>query len=386
MKKIESINLYDILEIPTDATLEEIKKAYKKMALMYHPDRVSKEEQQVANFNFIKIGKAYEILSNVDNREYYDRWGQSNDEDDNNNININNYQKYNNTFNEFFDFFNEIINNTGAKKSHSDSDIYKTKNITLEDLYLNKTIILGFKRKIECKNCHGNKTTCHIDKCSGCKGKGTVVIFNIGGTFLPIVRKCDKCNGDGFVIPNDKKCNNCDGTGIGEEKIIYEHELDANMKNNQNLIHVKDMGNFDLNTRSFGNLHLTINIDIHPFIKRCEKIQDLIYTKKICFAEALLDCYIYLPFFDNKILKIKKEKKVFTPSTVLKIPNQGLLETGLPENGKPSRGNLYIKFEIEWIQKLSNQQYKHLRHVFKDDLPISDSNNNCENIQDINSV
>lgn len=220
-------NYYQILGLSKESSLSDIKKKYKELALINHPDKGGDPEK------FKEIAEAYEILSNEDKRRHYDNFG-----------NIDNIGM--NPFNfgaEFgFDIGNIFNNKKHVKKCETKA---VELGITLEDIYNNKCIIKNVELNKICVECSGNgfKQGCSKNNCSTCNGRGIKIIIKQHGNMIQQIQmQCDICSGEGFIINDNDKCVKCNGLKVCLVNKKFEINLNTSINNKQQLIY-NNIGN-----------------------------------------------------------------------------------------------------------------------------------------------
>ena len=204
-KKVNDTKLYDILGVPSDAANEDIKKAYRKLAMKWHPDKWQKAteaEKQEANEQFKKISSAYEILCDEEKREMYDRYGEVDNQGGNPNMNA--------------DIFRDMFGNMGGfnmggfpfgQQKQKQQKIV-VPNITCEvkldmsDVYNGKTIDIEIQRYTLKKGKNPTKTKMTCEECEG-RGMITKMKKLAPGMMQQIQQQCDKCNGACIIFPAD---------------------------------------------------------------------------------------------------------------------------------------------------------------------------------------
>ena len=339
-----SHKLYDYLEVSRNASSDEIKRAYKKKAMQYHPDK-NKDSHEAAE-KFKEISSAYDILSDDEKRRKYDELGDDNFNNGNGGgggqgINPdeiferffgNRGHGFSHHFNGFQGFHNHENNNKC-------NDIQKDYNITLDDIYFGINKNLKFTIKKYCKKC--------INKCNNCNGKGVVQqIINMGFITQMMTGNCDKCNGSGYTTKINKGCTECNGNGS------YENEQHANLsipkgfdENIKTLFEgLGEQSKFS-NQKS-GNLILELKLTEHDtFIK---KGNDLIYKIVISLIDSIIGKNITIQYFDEEIKLNINQFGVINPTKNYIIKNKGL--PIINSNGK--KGNMIVQFVIEYPKKL----------------------------------
>ena len=252
-------SLYDSLGIQKDANDNDIKKAYRKKALQYHPD---KNQSEGAEEKFKEINKAYEILSDKEKRKKYDHFGL-----DSVNENQSSHQSP-------FDIFENMFGGnsffSGRHQQRRTEDTVKQIPLSLEEIYIGKTIKRLYKLERKCVKCNGIGASDPSDiiNCRHCNGTGHITkIQRMGPMISQTTRPCNYCNGNGKIINPDKKCKKCNGNKIN----IISEEININIPSgikNEMPIIIKHKGNYDTNTKQNGNLILVVEEISHPKYKR----------------------------------------------------------------------------------------------------------------------
>lgn len=203
---------YDILGVSKDATTDQIRKAFKKLSVKYHPDKHindSEEEKKIAEEKFKEINEAYEVLSDDKKRQEYD----------------NPIPDIGRGFSHFgFDDFPGFFH--GGQKQHfvmPGQDISVPVNLTIEDFYRGGTKDIKYKKNIRCGHCHGEGG--ETKQCPVCHGEGMVQHVTVEGNVQYIqTTQCHHCGGTGRVVLN--KCNKCNGTGFTREDRVFHLNID----------------------------------------------------------------------------------------------------------------------------------------------------------------
>lgn len=210
-------NYYDILGVPKNASEAEIKKAYRKAAIKWHPDRWSKkspEEQKHAEDMFKKISSAADVLTDPNKRAKYDAYGENWDKIDtsfNSDFDFNSIFRNMHGFNSFNDFgfdFNSNKYNNPTKGSNITIRIY----LDIHDILMGSTRDIEYKVNIRCKSCNGKGG--EIETCPYCHGNGMIKeVQQFGpGQTIQTIHPCEHCNGTGHIFKT--KCSKCNGTGF----------------------------------------------------------------------------------------------------------------------------------------------------------------------------
>ncbi|URM52790.1 molecular chaperone DnaJ [Mycoplasma sp. SG1] len=337
-----SKDYYKTLAINKDATPDEVKRAYRKLAKEYHPD-INKAAD--AEKKFKEINEAYQVLSDEKSRKTYDQFGSEafkyNQQGQGNPFGAGGGFSFD--FGDLKDIFSSFGGFGGAgfdgRRQQSVSADMQTKiEITfLESMYgTSKT--LRIKKSTECSHCHGSgaETPSDVQVCPTCHGSGKIV-KQTRSPFGVIQHEsiCPTCHGVGKII--SKKCHVCGGSG--KESIVTNIKIDipAGIHSNQR-IRLQGKGGYDSRLRRYGDLYINVFVYGHPFFKRED--DDLILEVPVYYADVINGTSIVVPTLWGDVkMKIPPgthEKQIF------KIKNKGA-----PVINKKNRyGDLYVIVEI----------------------------------------
>jgi molecular chaperone DnaJ len=349
---------YQILGVSKTASEEEIKKAYRKLAHKFHPDKPGGDEQR-----FKEINEAYQVLSNKEKRAQYDRfgrvwsdggaagqwppggmnWGDVN-------------------FDDVFDLGDVLENlfvHFGGPKRRTytqGSDIEVINQISLEEAFQGIKSKIKFKTMVSCEVCNGlgyEKGAGH-SSCSLCQGRGEIreekrTFF---GHFAQ-VKICPDCRGRGEV-PN-KVCKDCKGLGrvAGEREV--EIDISPGVEDGQ-IIKVKGAGEAGEREGGSGDLYVTVKILPHPVFARDKN--DLYITKEVKFTDALLGKKIKIKDINGETFEVSVPGE-FNFKDKLRVPGRGMPIFGFGA----TRGDLYITFALKTPKKLSKKAQDLLRDL-----------------------
>jgi molecular chaperone DnaJ len=340
---MNNINPYEILSVSKDASQEEIKKAYRKLALQYHPDK--NPDNKEAEEKFKEVANAYEILSDLDKKAKYDSGGF-------NNVNyeggFNNAQdifaKYGNMFNNgFFAGQRQQVRRGG--------DIRIKFKLTLEEINTGVIKTIKVNKHINCPTCQGSglEPDGSMITCDKCNGKGQIVNVQnkLFGT-MHTITTCDKCGGEG-QIPN-KPCKNCNGYGVVEGTDTLDISIPAGIYNDLQLT-IEGKGN-EIGRKGIpGNLLVLFDEYEHSnFIRNG---MNLIHEHTISVPDAMLGTSLIIPTLDGKIkIQVKSGTQ---PNSLLTVKGKGL-----PNISDPNiKGDLIININV-WIPTELNDEDKKL--------------------------
>jgi molecular chaperone DnaJ len=369
-------NYYDILGLNRGASNEEIKKAYRTLALKYHPDRNHSAE---ATEKFREVSEAYSVLSDPEKRRQYDTFGKVFEEGESFSSGRSGFQGDFSTI--FDDLFNDAFSSFFGGNQRQQSHKRARSPEDGEDIELSITIdfleaALGAKKTINvpvlisCSECSGTGAkSSKVETCPTCRGTGKVLQRH---AFLTISSTCPHCHGIGEVIK--EKCPKCSGTGQIRENRTLEIEIPEGVENGMTIKypHKGNEGRFGGYT---GNLFVNINVKKHEYFKRNGR--DIIVEVPITFIDAILGTTIEVP-----TLKGKDKVKIrpgLQPNEEIVLKGMGVKDV----NGY-GIGNQIIKFNILMPQKLTDKQIKLLEEfkreiseeTFKEDKNIWDKMKN----------
>jgi len=349
---------YEILNVDRKASKQEIKKAYRKLAKQYHPDRNKAPD---AEEKFKEIQEAYEILSDDQKRSAYDQYGHAGTQG------FNGYSGGANDFGGFSDFedmsgfggLNDIFEqffgsgfggfstgprNTGAVRG---ADIEATIQISFHDAVFGTSKTIQYSRKTVCSNCNGSGAKAGTTKrtCPDCNGSGQIT--RIQHTFLGTVQTrsvCPTCRGTGEVIK--EKCQTCKGEGREEKIEKFEIKIPPGIPDGVTL-RFKNRGNAGQRGGHFGDLFITIEVIPHERLER--RGDDIYLDQEIDVVTAVLGGEIQVPTVLNNItIKIPAGSQ---HGKVIKLTGKAG-----PKFRGSGRGDQYIRIKVNIPKKLTREQ------------------------------
>jgi len=343
MTNSTTTDLYEVLGLGRDATTDQIKKAYRKKAMEWHPDKHEGEMREVAQEKFKDIARAYEVLSDDQKRKIYDQYGEEGLQGGG----------MGSGFMDASDLFESIFGGgffgMGGRKRQTGpargQDVVHPLNVTLEDLYNGITKKIRVTRTRICKSCNGTGATKKdaVLTCDQCKGKGQVVqMRQLGPGFVSQqVTTCSKCQGKGKTVDPKFQCKDCQGRCVVNDQKTLEIHVERGMEHGQRLVFE---GEADERPDVLpGNIIFVIQQKPHEIFERDGS--NLIMKKKISLLDALTGVEFEVKHLDGRYLTVKnKPGQVVKPNQVLEVPKEGM-----PRNGNPfDKGALLVQFEVEF--------------------------------------
>ncbi len=345
---------YEILGVPRHATQEEIKKAYRRLALKYHPDRNPGDEEAAERFK--EISEAYEVLSDPEKRAIYDARGHGGLHDSG----YRGFSDVEDIFSAFSDLFEEFLGGFGGfgrtrrqeRRPQPGADLSYEVSLELEDVLKGKDIEIEIERHETCEACQGQGLApgASPQYCPTCKGRGYVVHSE---GFFRLSTTCPHCRGAGTLITDP--CPRCGGTGRVRVSRSLKVKIPPGVDDGS-VIRVPGEGEGGLYGGPPGDLYLKIHLKPHQVFQR--KGKDLWLEVQISVTEAILGGEIQVPTLEDSI------KVMIPPGTQ---PGETLIieGQGLPEYGGRKRGNLVLKIQVEIPKKITKRQEELLREFAK---------------------
>ncbi|MDE6432112.1 MAG: molecular chaperone DnaJ [Opitutales bacterium] len=350
---------YSTLGVSRSASQDDIKKAYRKMAIKYHPDKNPGDKG--AEEKFKEISEAYEVLHDPDKRAAYDRYGSA--AFDSGGRSSGGGYSYSGNFRDASDIFSEVFGNSGfgdlfgfggrsrtrASQPHATrgSDLIYNLQISLKDAFTGIEKTIKYHRNVQCSACRGTGAEGNSKRttCPTCNGAGYV---SISQGFFHMQQTCSRCGGTGTIL--EHPCKVCGGSGatVGESKAKVK--IPAGIMSGMKL-RLPGYGEAGQNGGPSGDLYIAVIIAENRVFERHE--DDLYCTKSIPFVIATLGGEIEVETIDGKCaLKVPAGTQ---SGAVLRMRNQGMVHM----NTK-NRGNQYVRVAIEVPKRLSKEQRESL--------------------------
>jgi molecular chaperone DnaJ len=351
---------YEILGVSKDASEEELKKAYRKMAIKYHPDK--NPGDKVAEEKFKEVSEAYEVLKDGNKRAAYDRYGHSAFEQGgmrSSGWSSSNFsdpfdvfrEVFGGGFGDFFGFGGSGHNDSSGRRTGS--DLRYNLKITLGEAFSGIEKTVKYSKEVACDKCGGtgaapgSKTV----RCKTCGGTG---IYSVRQGFFSMQQTCPDCYGAGVKL--EKPCPHCRGLGRVKEQCTTKVKIPAGIFDGASL-RMRGAGNAGTNGGSDGDLYVTIYVSEHDKFERHEN--DLYCAQRIPFTTAALGGEVEVATIDgHATLKIPAGTQ---SDTIFRMKGHGMPIL----NQQGTRGNQYVKISIDVPTKLSKEQKEQLQEFEK---------------------
>ena len=345
---------YEVLGLQKGASDNDIKKAFRKMAMKYHPDK--NPGDKVAEEKFKEIKEAYAVLSDPEKKEKYDRFGHAGvDPNSGFGGGAGGFSGFGG-FEDIFDMFGGAFGgfgggsrgrrNNGPRKG---SDLQKAVTITFEEAAFGTKKEIRLNKYVKCKTCGGSGAAPGTSKksCPKCGGTGEIRTAQRTplGTFQS-VSPCPDCNGTGEI--NETPCPDCGGSGKTRDNVTISVNIPAGV-DNDSVIPIKGQGEPGVNGGPDGDLYIVINVEPHKIFER--RGQDLWLEIPITFDQAALGDDIIVPTLEGKVSY--KVPSGTQPDTIFRLKGKGI--KSVRGNRK---GDLYVKVNLEVPMKLNSKQKK----------------------------
>ena len=352
---------YEVLGVDKNASADEIKKAYRKLAVKYHPDKNPGDKE--AEEKFKEAAEAYSILSDADKKAKYDQFGHAGVDGAG--------PDFSGGFGNLNDILNDLFGGAfgggfggfsgfgggfgGGRGGQRQQRVYRGRDIrvrvklTLEEIAKGVEKEISIEKSVPCSECGGRgaKNSSDIKTCSACGGTGLVqrVVNSLFGRTVPY-STCQQCGGEGKVITNP--CRSCGGSGLVRKRETIKVKIPAGVEAGMQLT-IAGEGHAAKNNGINGDLLVVIEEQEHPDFKR--EGNNLYYTKIVSLPEAILGAEVEIPCLDGpRRIKIDAGTQ---SGTVTRINGKGLPTV----NGYGGTGDLYVKIAV-WIPKKLDKEDK----------------------------
>ena len=334
---------YEVLGVRRESDGEEIKKAYRKLALQYHPDRNAGDSE--AETKFKECAEAYEVLSNAEKRPLYDRYGHAGLAGKNQGFRDNQ-----SVFDLFGDMFGDLFGQgrrQGPQRGR-DGKVEVTLDLVAAARGVTKSVTVN--REELCVECSGSgsRRGTRPAQCKRCNGNG-VLIQNQG--FFRVQQTCRACNGSGQVVSDP--CPSCSGAGRIKAQRVLEVNIPAGVDTGT-AIRITGEGEAGDAGAPRGDLYCVIRVKDHSLFQRQD--QHLICQVPVSFSQAALGSEVEIPTLDGPI--IKQLERGTQHGAVIRIPGKGL-----PNLRGGRKGDLLVQVIVETPKHLNKRQEELLREL-----------------------
>ena len=338
---------YEVLSVARDASAEEIKKNYRKMAMQHHPDK--NPGDKAAEERFKEAAEAYEVLSDPEKRGIYDRFGH----EGLSGAGFKGFSGFDDIFSSFGDIFENIFGFNGVRQqgrtgARNGADLRYDLAIPLEDAATGKAIDITIEKLVNCDSCRGMGTAAGTSPatCSRCQGRGQVMQSS---GFFAISTTCPQCKGRGSVIHDP--CPSCRGTGKKEAAKTIQLKIPAGVETGSRL-RLRGEGEAGDFSGPNGDLYVFITVKSHEFFER--RGNDIYCRIPVSFVQAALGAKIEAPTLQGK-------EKIKIPKGTQSGHTFRLKGMGIPRLGEYGKGDQIIETLVVVPTNLNKKQEELLR-------------------------
>jgi len=345
---------YDILGVDRGSSPEDIKSAFKKLALKYHPDR-NPDDKKAAEERFKEAAEAYEVLSNPEKRRRYDQFGHKGLQGDH----VGGFTGgFDDVFRQFIGgdvggIFGDLFGGGGRRSSRRGASIEYDLALTLEEAVFGKKQTITIARREMCPNCRG--TGCepgtHPERCPRCNGHGQI---SRSAGFFSVQTACPTCNGTGEVISSP--CPRCNAMRRVPKKIPVEVSVPAGVPDGATL-RVSGQGELGDNGSPRGDLFCNIHVKEHELFERHN--DDLLCRVPLSYSQATLGCELDVPTLDGKTATVRIRKGTQSGDI------HRLKGLGVPHLRTNGTGDQLVQVYVEVPKQLTPEQESLLREYAK---------------------
>jgi molecular chaperone DnaJ len=349
MAKSQQRDYYEVLGVARTATVEEIKAAYRKCALKWHPDR-HPEDKAEAEVKFRESAEAYSVLSDTEKRQVYDTYGHAGLSGAGGGVDFSGtiFQDFHDIFGDFFGFEDLFSGGRGggrSRRSRRGSDLRYDMTLNFEEAATGVNTKIKIPRQEFCSACNGTgaKAGTGVVACQTCGGRGQLA-YQQG--FFTITRTCPACQGAGQIVK--ERCTECRGQGRIEKERTIELRIPPGVDTGTRM-RVQGEGEPGPNGGPTGDLYVVLEVKEHPFFER--RGADLFCTIPVSITQATLGVELQVPGLGSEEkLKIPEGTQ---SGAVFRIRGKGLAD---PHGG--GKGDLYYHVRVLTPTKLTREQRK----------------------------
>jgi len=345
-----NLDYYRILEVPRDATPEEIKKSYRQVAMKYHPDRNPGNKE--AEERFKEAAEAYEVLRDPEKRRLYDSYGH----EGLSSTGFTGFRDFSDIFQAFSDIFGDVFGFQGAAGVHPQAGTDLRYDLVLDfmDAAMGTEVTLEVPRVVNCHTCGGNgaKPGTQRIPCPQCGGRG--VVSRTHGIFQ-ITTTCPRCQGLKEFI--SEPCPTCRGEGRTREKKKIKVRIPPGMDSGTHLVMARE-GNDGLFGGPPGDLYIILQVRPHDLFRR--EGNDLHLQVPVSFAQAALGTRVTIPLLTGS-------REIVVPPGTQPGETMRLKGEGVPFPKGPRRGDLLVQVQVTIPRNLTPRQQELLQEWIKEE-------------------
>jgi len=338
-----SKDYYDILNVSKNASDSEIKSAYRKLAMKYHPDR--NPDDKAAENKFKEVNEAYDVLKDSQKRSAYDQFGHSAFTSSNGGQGQSQgFGGFSGGFSDIFEDMFGMGREQNKQGPSSGSDLRYDLSVSLEQAFKGDQVEISLNLPAQCDNCDGSGASkgSRPETCNQCGGYGKV---RAQQGFFTIERTCPKCSGVGEIISNP--CSRCRGQG----RVNKNKKLSVNVPSgvdNGTRIRLAGEGEAGQRGADPGDLYIFIDVKTHKFFERDGR--DIFIQVPVSTLDAIIGCEIFVPCIDGKKAKLSIASGTQT-GTRLRMKGKGM-----PSLRGGSNGDQYVEIVLETPVNISKKQ------------------------------
>ena len=354
----EKRDYYEVLGVAKNATKDEIKKAYRKLAIKYHPDKNPGDKE--AEEKFKEAAEAYDVLSDDTKRQRYDQFGHAGV----GGAAGGGFSDVNDIFTHFGDIFGDLFGGGASfggfgggsrgRAVRKGSNLRVRVKLNLSEIVSGTEKKIKIKKKVTCTACNGSgaATSNDVQSCPDCKGSGYVIRM-VNGIFGRMQQQspCPRCGGEGKIITH--KCPHCSGEGVVDAEETVTVQSPAGVADGMQL-NVPGKGNAPRHGGVNGDLYVLISEEEHPQLERDGN--DLIYTLDISFPDAVLGANVEIPTVEGNV-KIHIDEGTQS-GKILRLRGKGV-----PDVNGYGRGDLLVNVQVYVPKNVTKDEKKILEKL-----------------------
>lgn len=346
-------DFYELLGVSRQATAQELKSAYRKKALKYHPDK--NPGDKAAEEKFKEITQAYDVLSDPQKKAAYDQYGHDafqqggfGAQSGGQGAGFSGFDFSGGGFEEFSDLFGNIFSGFSEGRSSAaslrGSDLRQDVTVTLAEAFAGVEKKVTLRKPVACGTCKGSGCAdgSSPETCGACRGAGKV---RAQQGFFMMERPCSACQGLGKVIKNP--CTTCRGQGVVQGSKTLDIKIPAGIEDGVQ-IKITGQGGAGLRGASAGNLYIGVHIQKHPLFQRSG--HDLLCRMPLSMVDAALGTSVDLPTIEGGIVKLKIPAGT-QPNSKFRLKNKGM-----SIYRSTNRGDMFVEAVVEIPKKLTKHQ------------------------------